>query len=571
MQRRKDAKTQRCREVKMQRNNDSSSIVARRFPQYDDHWLLITGHLSLVIRNFSFSQSHKVSQSQSHKVSQSQSHKVSQSQSHKVSQSQSHKVSQSQSHKVSQSHRLNSHLSLLFLFCFLLFAFGLFSQETWEKIYRPFQRPNWTDRYELDDVIITQDGGYVISGSYELFGHDPWEYENWAFLMKTDSDGNLLWAVDDSLEYMLSNGYNIDFTELQDGSLLSIGFSAFGGGGNYMIKRDSEGNRLWLIPYDNDFGFFSMKTTSDGNVILAGSSNNNASLRKIDPDGNTIWTSIIDVGHSVAYSVCETSDGGYAMTGTNYEDYDVLVIKTDSNGDSLWTRTFEGLDGHERGNCIFETIDGNIIASGYFRTSSYDRFGFVASITTENNLLFCNQYEYWNIRTCIEDDDSNYVINSGHALLKTNVYGDTLWCTGYPYWGYYGDKCLQKVDLGFLYISKNDQDYILLTKTDENGQVTDISHNVLKQTTIELINFPNPFNPSTTISFGKLDSYNDFKLQIYNTKGQLIKEISIDCNKQSIIWDGTNQFNKKVGSGVYYYQIISNENRLGSGKMLMLK
>ncbi|MCF7793116.1 MAG: hypothetical protein K9N09_07720 [Candidatus Cloacimonetes bacterium] len=140
-------------------------------------------------------------------------------------------------------------------------------------------------------MIITQDGGYVVCGSYEIFGYDPHEYENWAFLMKTDSDGNLLWAVDDSLDFMISNGYQIDFTELPDGSLLSIGYSAFGGGGIYMIKRDSEGNQMWAIPYDNEFGVFSMKTTSDGNVILAGGSNNNAALRKINPDGNTIWTS----------------------------------------------------------------------------------------------------------------------------------------------------------------------------------------------------------------------------------------------------------------------------------------
>ena len=79
----------------------------------------------------------------------------------------------------------------------------LISQNTWIQTYRPFQRQWWTDSYTVEDVIVTQDGGYVVSGGYELIGDAPWEYEKWGFLMKTDSDGNILWAVSDSVDFYI--------------------------------------------------------------------------------------------------------------------------------------------------------------------------------------------------------------------------------------------------------------------------------------------------------------------------------------------------------------------------------
>ena len=87
-----------------------------------------------------------------------------------------------------------------------------------------------------------------------------------------------------------------------------------------------------------------------------------------------------------------------------------------------------------------------------------------------------------------------------------------------------------------------------------------------------LTNFPNPFNPSTTISFSltAMDAKNAM-LEIYNLKGQKIRQFSIFNSKSSIIWDGTDQAGKPISSGVYLYQLKMNGIIVQSNKMLMIK
>ncbi|MBN2017731.1 MAG: hypothetical protein JW794_06370 [Candidatus Cloacimonetes bacterium] len=128
-------------------------------------------------------------------------------------------------------------------FIFLLFTFSiqLSAADTWVKTYRPFQQPYMDDKYWVEDVIVTQDSGYVVSGSFELY--DDFYYENWGFLIKTDKDGNMLWASKDSVDFMNYNGYSVEFVETTDGGFLTIGLQDYVGG-RYIIKRDSEGNKL---------------------------------------------------------------------------------------------------------------------------------------------------------------------------------------------------------------------------------------------------------------------------------------------------------------------------------------
>jgi len=77
---------------------------------------------------------------------------------------------------------------------------------------------------------------------------------------------------------------------------------------------------------------------------------------------------------------------------------------------------------------------------------------------------------------------------------------------------------------------------------------------------IELWNYPNPFNPSTTIHF-ELEgtASNNRSIEIFNVKGQLIKSIPInsltDQPINSVTWNGTDQSNNSVSSGLYYCKL----------------
>ncbi len=87
-----------------------------------------------------------------------------------------------------------------------------------------------------------------------------------------------------------------------------------------------------------------------------------------------------------------------------------------------------------------------------------------------------------------------------------------------------------------------------------------------------LKNYPNPFNPETSISF---DTGYDAKvnLTIYNVKGQKVKTLVDSMMKQgshSVKWQGTDSHGKKVGGGVYFYRIEVG-NKVITRKMLLLK
>ncbi|MEA2096057.1 MAG: leucine-rich repeat domain-containing protein [Candidatus Cloacimonadota bacterium] len=86
-----------------------------------------------------------------------------------------------------------------------------------------------------------------------------------------------------------------------------------------------------------------------------------------------------------------------------------------------------------------------------------------------------------------------------------------------------------------------------------------------------LRNFPNPFNPITTISFDLPINITNPVIEIFNIKGEKIKQYSISDFQSSIVWDGTNSNHNRVSSGVYLYRLKSEESVLITKKMLLLK
>jgi TolA-binding protein len=85
-------------------------------------------------------------------------------------------------------------------------------------------------------------------------------------------------------------------------------------------------------------------------------------------------------------------------------------------------------------------------------------------------------------------------------------------------------------------------------------------------------NYPNPFNPTTTIAYSlPLDT--NIEIKVYNIRGQLVRTLVHDyqtAGKYSVVWDGRDQTGESVGSGVYFYRLISKQNTIVK-KMLMLK
>ncbi|MCK4695164.1 MAG: right-handed parallel beta-helix repeat-containing protein, partial [Candidatus Cloacimonetes bacterium] len=75
----------------------------------------------------------------------------------------------------------------------------------------------------------------------------------------------------------------------------------------------------------------------------------------------------------------------------------------------------------------------------------------------------------------------------------------------------------------------------------------------------QLYNYPNPFNPSTTISFNISNEQNEqIELVVYNLKGQKVKQLVSDqlsAGQHSVVWDGRDDNSKPVSSGIYFYKL----------------
>ncbi|MDA3833377.1 MAG: right-handed parallel beta-helix repeat-containing protein, partial [Spirochaetales bacterium] len=228
-----------------------------------------------------------------------------------------------------------------------------------------------------NSVQQTKDGGYIVAGYTNSYGAGDRDF----YLIKTNSYGDTLWTK----TYGGGNSdYGSSVQQTSDGGYI-IGGSTYSYGPNtpsyanfYLVKANSSGYTLWTRNYNggsNNDRCYSVQQTNDGSYILAGYSwgylygYDDVFLVKTDSIGNALWKkayggSINDEGNSVK----QTTDGGYIITGRRdcpiwTSGGDVYLIKTDSLGNSLWTKTYGG-DFMDYGNSVQQTSDGGFIIAG---------------------------------------------------------------------------------------------------------------------------------------------------------------------------------------------------------------
>jgi len=150
--------------------------------------------------------------------------------------------------------------------------------------------------------------------------------------------------------------------------------------GKWLVKTDELGNLEWNRTYDGADRFSSVVEASDGGLVLAGDTRSYGAesadfwLIKTDGSGNMKWNKTYGGSrHDRAYSLIETSDGGYTLAGETRSygagNYDVWLVKTDGSGNLEWNRNYGG-ELNDRAYSLIEVSDG-----GYALAGETDSFG----------------------------------------------------------------------------------------------------------------------------------------------------------------------------------------------------
>jgi hypothetical protein len=192
-----------------------------------------------------------------------------------------------------------------------------------------------------------------------------------------------------------------------DGGALAVGYTHSMGPADvnvFAVRTDADGDTLWARAYGGagmDYGYGVCEAHGGGYIITGyttsfGAGAEDVYLIKIDSDGDTVWTRTYGGSEpDEGLSVCATSDGQYAVSGRT-DSYgsgycDLYLLKVDGAGDTAWTRVY-GDSLYDWGQSVCETGDGNIGICGSKWGDSDNMDIYVLKVTPSGSLVWDDTY-----------------------------------------------------------------------------------------------------------------------------------------------------------------------------------
>ncbi len=440
-------------------------------------------------------------------------------------------------------------------------------------------------------VVAIEDGGYVLAATTNSVGAG--DYDLW--LIKTDGVGDSLWCHTfggSQAEYVGNAGHTAD------GGYFITGFTWSFGAGNidyWMVKTDANGDSLWSRTYGGpqmDQLYWGQQTF-DGGFILAGYTSSFGSggrdfwLVKTDANGDSLWSKTFGgLLHDGCTYVIQTADSGYALCGIarsfGDSEGDFWLVKTDANGDSLWSRTF-GNPWEDMPWCVRQTADGGYVITGRTARSGGNTDLWLVKTNAEGDSLW--SLTYGNVIegeagvSVIQNGDGGYTIagqsdstDGDFLLLRTDVHGGVLWhrTFGGPTWDEAYD--IQPTPDGGYIIAGLTESFgaggqdVWLVKTGPDP-LSAGERPAIHPASYTLSAFPNPFNPATTIAFD-LPRAGDISLRVFDLLGRevaVLKDGMMEAGTHQVAFDGSG-----LGTGIYFARLEAGKSSQ-TKKLMLLK
>jgi len=304
-------------------------------------------------------------------------------------------------------------------------------------------------------MIQTADGGFVVcagvTGAFTAGGED-------VYLVKFTSSGAIAWT---KTYGGTGNDYGRSVQQTPDGGYIITGYTtSFGvqGADVFLLKTDALGNLTWAKTYggNQDEAGVNVKCTADGGYIIV---------------GYTSSTTIV------------ASNNFYLYMGVNYYTNDTYLIKTNSTGDTLWTRAYgttnttgAGVGMEDQGLCVKQSLDGGYVISGaYYQSGGTFGDGNVYILKTDGSGAKKWAYTYQSSLglpgNLLQTSDKGFLISvangNGHfdgiKLFKTDSLGMGLWTQQYSQsggaYGYFSNSYISPTaDNGYI-VTGNFADY----------------------------------------------------------------------------------------------------------------
>lgn len=472
----------------------------------------------------------------------------------------------------------NTVLAILSLICLLTVsnAFALGTDTLWTRYYGG-------SSYDIGySVCESYDHNYLLTGYTSSFGNAQEVY-----FLKLNSEGDSVWT-------RKWGGYAFDgahhVVETADSGYMLIGYTeSYGSGGKdlYLLKSDQAGNLQWYKTYGGslqDCGYF-IHDNEDGTFLLLGYRDGPSGwykgdvwILKIDTAGDTIWTKSYGGSYEEwAMSMVVDEDGNYLISAVSNSfgagGKDVWLLKIDSLGDTLWTKTYGGA-AEDVGYDIVKTYDDNFIIGGYINGSGQWTPGdlWLLKISGNGDSLWSKIYAAEaeeSVFEMYETPDSGLIIggrrgcNNGDMwLLRTDSSGDTLWTRNYG--GIYEDQIIDIAvtsDGGYIltgftssFGSGYHDVYVVKTTPDTSSTGVEEVYNV--NPIIAGFSIANNISSDNFFVNYHLSTSSEVEIDLFDITGRNVRTLLNECQQSG-------NYNLNVGkenltSGFYIVQIIIN-------------